>query len=172
MAQSSDGLTLRRADCQCASANPVKASRCDSTYSLPLPQHFSIASCLSSASSLSSPPNSSASSRLTERWNGLEKLIDKVVGIALKGFSEIGKAWQKVRDCFGMGEDEIAKAESEAKPVTPASPAQDMTYDGQVQLQAAASNPIVFMTSNAISNSCRQVSQLTDVLIDNIELQT
>ncbi|CAH6206231.1 hypothetical protein DAPPPG734_05000 [Pantoea agglomerans] len=95
MAHSSDGLTLRRADCQCASANPVKASRCDSTYSLPLPQHFSIASCLSSSSSLSSPPNSSASSRLAERWNRLEKLINKVVGIDLKGFSEIGKAGRR-----------------------------------------------------------------------------
>lgn len=47
-----------------------------------------------------------------------------------------------------------------------------MTYGGQVQLQAAASNPITSMTSNAISNSSRQVSQRTDVRIDNIEIQT
>ncbi|NEG64992.1 hypothetical protein GQQ23_22125 (plasmid) [Pantoea agglomerans] len=73
---------------------------------------------------------------------------------------------------FGMGEDEVTKAESEAKPVTPAPSAQDMTYDGQVQLQAAASNPITSMTSNAICNSSRQVSQRTDVRIDNIEIQT
>lgn len=63
-----------------------------------------------------------------------------MVGIALKGFAEIGKAWQKVKGWFGMGEDEVAKAGSEVKPVTP--PAQDMTYGGQVQIQAAASNPI------------------------------
>jgi len=33
-----------------------------------------------------------------------------VVGIALKGFGEIGKSWQKVKGWFGMGEDEVAKA--------------------------------------------------------------
>ncbi len=71
-----------------------------------------------------------------------------------------------------MGEDEVTKAESEAKPVTPAPSAQDMTYDGQVQLQAAASNPITSMTSNAFCNSSRQFSQRTDVRIDNIEIQT
>lgn len=114
----------------------------------------------------------SAGKEITELWNGLEKLIDKVVGIALKGFGKIGEAWQKVKGWFGMGEDEVAKAESEAKPVMPAPPAQDMTYGGQVQLQAAASNPITSMTSNAISNSSRQVSQRTDVRIDNIEIQT
>ncbi|WP_312140647.1 hypothetical protein [Pantoea septica] len=47
-----------------------------------------------------------------------------------------------------------------------------MTYGSQVQLQAAASNPITAMASNAISNSPRQVSQRTDVRIDNIEIQT
>ncbi|MGE1562543.1 hypothetical protein [Pantoea septica] len=47
-----------------------------------------------------------------------------------------------------------------------------MTYGGQVQLQTAASNPITSMTSNAISNSSRQVSQRSDVRIDNIEIQT
>ncbi|MCT4715318.1 hypothetical protein MUA01_10060 [Enterobacteriaceae bacterium H18W14] len=99
-------------------------------------------------------------------------MIDKVVGITLKGFGEIGKTWQKVKGWFGMGEDEVAKAESEAKPVMPAPPAHDMTYGGQVQLQAAASTPITSMTSNAISNSSRQVSQRTDVRIDNIEIQT
>ncbi|WP_241623082.1 hypothetical protein [Rosenbergiella australiborealis] len=69
----------------------------------------------------------SAGKEITELWNGLEKLIDKVVGIALKGFGEIGKAWQKVKRWFGMGEDEVAN---------------------------------------------RQVSQRTDVRIDNIEIQT
>ncbi|MBT0723623.1 hypothetical protein HH682_04020 [Rosenbergiella sp. S61] len=33
-------------------------------------------------------------------------------------------------------------------------------------------NPITSMTCNAISNSSRQVSQRTDVRIDNIEIQT
>lgn len=92
--------------------------------------------------------------------------------IALKGFGEIGKALQKVKGWFGIGEDEIAKAESEAKPVMPALPAPDMTYGGQVQLQAAASNPITSMTSNAISHSFRHVSPPTDERIDNIEFQT
>jgi hypothetical protein len=36
----------------------------------------------------------SASKEITELRNGLEKLIDKVVGIALKGPGEIGEAWQ------------------------------------------------------------------------------
>ncbi|WP_139109767.1 hypothetical protein [Kosakonia oryziphila] len=94
------------------------------------------------------------------------------MGIALKGFGKISEAWQKVKGWFGMGKDEVAKAESEAQPITPAPPAQDMAYGGQVQLQAAASNPITSMTSNAISNSSRQVSQRTDVRIDNIEIQT
>ncbi len=94
------------------------------------------------------------------------------MGIALKGFDEIGKAWQKVKGRFGMGENEVAKAESEATSVTPAPPAQDMTYGGQVQLQAAASNPMTSIASNAISNSSRQVSPRTDVRIDKIEIQT
>ncbi|MFU9136354.1 hypothetical protein [Erwinia tasmaniensis] len=47
-----------------------------------------------------------------------------------------------------------------------------MTYGGQVQLQAAASNPVASMTSNAISNSSWQVSQRTDVWIGTIEFQT
>lgn len=47
-----------------------------------------------------------------------------------------------------------------------------MTYGGQVQIQAAASNPITSMTSNAISNSSRQVSQRTNMWIDNSEIQT
>ncbi|MFC0139996.1 hypothetical protein ACFFJN_07935 [Erwinia mallotivora] len=114
----------------------------------------------------------SAGKEITDLWNGLEKLIDKVVGIALKGFGKISEAWQKVKRWFGMGKDEVAKAESEAQPVTPAPPAHDMTYGGQTQLQAAASNPLTSMTSNAISNSSRQVSQRTDVRIDNIEIQT
>ncbi|KGT86130.1 hypothetical protein NG99_26875 [Erwinia typographi] len=79
--------------------------------------------------------------------------------IALKGFGKISEAWQKVKSWFGMGKDEVAKADSEAQPVTPAPPAQDMTYGGQTQLQAEASNPITSMTSNAISNSSRKVSQ-------------
>lgn len=35
-AHSSVGLTLSRADCQCEPANPLNASRCDSTYLLTL----------------------------------------------------------------------------------------------------------------------------------------
>lgn len=65
-----------------------------------------------------------------------------MVGITLKGFGKISEAWQKMKSWFGMDKDEVTKAESEAKPVTPAPPAQDMTYGGQVQLQAAASNPM------------------------------
>lgn len=118
---------------------------------------------------------SSAGKELSELWDGLEKLIGKVVDIALKGFGKIGEAWQKVKGWFGMGEDEVAKAESEAsknQPIGVTAPAQDMTYGGKTQLQVATATPITSMTSNAISNSSRQVNQRTDVKVDKIEVNT
>ncbi|MBN9929006.1 hypothetical protein HZD82_10230 [Pantoea agglomerans] len=62
------------------------------------------------------------------------------------------------------GRERSSEAESEVASFTPETPAHEMTYCSQVQLQAAS--------SNAISDSFRQVSQRKYVRIDNIEIKT
>lgn len=116
-----------------------------------------------------------AGKEISDLWRGLEKLIGKVVDIAIKGFGKIGEAWKTVKGWFGSGNDEVEKAEATAQK-TPRmgweDSEPDRTYGGKTQLQAATATPITSMTSNAISNTSRQVSQRTDVKVEKIEVNT
>jgi len=105
----------------------------------------------------------------------LERIIGKAIDLALRGFDRITNAWKTVKGWFGAGSDEVEKAEATAQKSQKMGwedSEPDRTYGGKAQLQAAASTPLASVTSNAISNSSRQVSQRTDVKVDKIEVNT
>ncbi|AYH32960.1 hypothetical protein [Pectobacterium parmentieri] len=118
---------------------------------------------------------SDAGQGLALLWQGLEKIILGVVGVALKGFAKIGDAWKTIKGWFGAGKEEVKQAEIAASKQprqgwedAPADP----TYGGQSQLKTIDGNPINAMTSNSITNSNRNESRKTEVRIDNIEVKT
>lgn len=114
---------------------------------------------------------------LTDLWDGLNVLISKVIGAALKGFERIGNAWQKVKGWFGAGKDEVEAAEKSASnapqpqlqgwEITP-----DPTYGGGEHLANLAKSPVNSMTSNSISNSSRTESRKNEFKVDKIEVVT
>lgn len=129
---------------------------------------------------------------VAEVWRELEKIIDKVVKLALKGFLAIGDAWKKVKGWFGAGKDEVEQAKKEAakpsikiegwededylneKTNVQAGKWQppDLTYGGQAYWNQLASNPVNSLTSNSISNMNRSENKELKVNIEKIEVNT
>ncbi|WP_058913342.1 hypothetical protein [Entomohabitans teleogrylli] len=132
---------------------------------------------------------------VAEVWRELEKIIGRVVDLALKGFQSIGRAWAKVKGWFGAGKDEVEQAKREA-----AEPdvqiegwededylnrkrrereakngewqQSDLTYGGQSYWRQLANNPVNSLTSNSISNSSRNDKREFKFNIENMEVNT
>ncbi|EMJ4788488.1 hypothetical protein R8O69_003302 [Klebsiella oxytoca] len=129
---------------------------------------------------------------VAEVWRELEKIIGRVVELALKGFQSIGDAWKKVKGWFGAGKEEVEQAKKEAaKPsikiegwededyLNEKKNAQvrkqqspDLTYGGQAYWNQLASNPVNSLTSNSISNMNRSENKELKVNIEKIEVNT
>ena len=129
---------------------------------------------------------------VAEVWRELEKIIGRVVELALKGFQSIGDAWKKVKGWFGAGKDEVEQAKKEAtdpdikiegwededylneKKNAQAGKRQppDLTYGGQAYWNQLASNPVNSLTSNSISNMNRSENKELKFNIEKIEVNT